>query len=174
MADRVRQPQDETLYCENCGISFIWTVEEQRPSFIPIPSQADVVEIEGTREGDGIGADSQDVHDVTTAALGTSEPLKVAGGLPSSSADFVPSIPPIYCPGCRYLLPADGRQRGIVKWYHRRKGYGFITRRNEPDLYVNRTALRHGHLQPGEFVEFSVGENQQGSVAKHVVAIEPM
>lgn len=81
-------------------------------------------------------------------------------------------LPPNYCPGCRYLLPAPGRERGIVKWYHRRKGYGFITRNGSADLYVNRSALRRGHLMTGELVEFAIGQNPQGLMADDVTIIE--
>jgi CspA family cold shock protein len=119
MARKNRSHQDETCYCAQCGISFVWTVEEQNSA---------------------------------TAEL----PLK----------------PPLYCSGCRALLPVAGRERGIVKWYHRRKGYGFIVRRGAEDIYVNRSALRCGALLPDMLVEFGVGHNQQGPVADEVVVLE--
>jgi CspA family cold shock protein len=138
MARKSQQQQDETRYCENCGISFIWTVEEQRAN-----------------------------------ALGRSEPgdEDAAGDAEAQPAGLVSIAPPKRCLGCRYLLPPEGRERGLVKWYHRRKGYGFITRNGSPDLYVNRSALRRGHLMPGELVEFSLGHSPQGLAATHVTVV---
>ena len=34
---------------------------------------------------------------------------------------------PAMCAACRRLAPAPGRRRGVVKWFSRAKGYGFIT-----------------------------------------------
>lgn len=112
------QAQDETRYCERCGISFLWSIEEQH--------QWDNREKASTR----------------------------------------------LCPGCRQLLPPPERERGLVKWYHRQKGYGFITRYNQPDLYVHRTVVHQGRLMPDSLVEFSMGENEQGPLAQAVVVLE--
>lgn len=117
MAKANEQVQDETRYCERCGISFLWSVEEQH----------------------------QQQQSTETAR---------------------------YCAGCRQVLPPPGRTRGMVKWYNRQKGYGFITRQQQPDLYVHRTALREGRLAPDLLVEFSLGENQQGPAAQDVVVLE--
>ena len=76
------------------------------------------------------------------------------------------------CPGCRHLLPPPTRDRGLVKWYQRQKGYGFITRYQQPDIYVHRSAIRQGRLVPESLVEFSIGSNQQGPVAQEVVVLE--
>lgn len=117
MAKQNEQLQDETRYCERCGISFLWSIEEQHQ----------------------------------------------ASALDKLSAQR--------CTGCRQLLPTPGRERGLVKWYHRHKGYGFITRYNEPDLYVHRAAVREGRLMQNDLVEFALGENQQGPAAQDVVVI---
>lgn len=116
MAKANEQAQDETRYCERCGISFLWSVEEQHQNSQMAPAR--------------------------------------------------------YCAGCRQLLPPPGRARGMVKWYNRHKGYGFITRQQQPDLYVHRTAVRAGQLAPDLLVEFSVGENQQGPAAQEVIVLE--
>jgi cold shock protein len=110
------QHQDEILYCARCGISFLWSQEEQ----------------------------------------------KWAQGSP----------PPKHCPGCRQLLPAEGRERGQVKWYDPRKQYGFIVRSGQPDLYVHRNALRGGRpLRPDDLVEFSVEQTERGPAATDVAAV---
>ncbi|GIK74622.1 MAG: hypothetical protein BroJett021_36100 [Chloroflexota bacterium] len=107
---------DETLYCARCGISFLWTIEEQKQP-------------------------------------GASEPL--------------------YCHGCRQLMPAAGRERGLVKWFDRRKHYGFIVRAGQPELYVHRSAVQSRRLpRPGDLVEFGVETGERGQSAVDVVLIE--
>ncbi len=76
---------------------------------------------------------------------------------------------PTHCPGCRALLPAPGRERGLVKWYNRRKRFGFIARRNQPDLFVHGSQLDGpAFLSPDELVEFSVIETDKGLAASAV------
>ncbi len=107
---------DETLYCARCGISFLWTVEEQKQP----------------------GA-----------------------------------IEPLYCHGCRQLMPAAGRERGLVKWFDRRKHYGFIVRAGQPELYVHRSAVQSARLpRPGDLVEFGIETSERGPAAIAVTILE--
>ena len=111
------QLQDEILYCARCGISFLWSQEEQK------------------------------------------------------WAEDAPA--PKHCPACRQLLPAEGRERGQVKWYDARKQYGFIVRAGHPDLYVHRSGLRSSRpLRPDSLVEFGVEQTDRGPSAVDVVVIE--
>jgi len=108
--------QDEMLYCARCGVSFLWTREEQ------------------TQPG---------------------------------------AIEPLHCPGCRQLMPGAGRERGLVKWYDRRKHYGFIVRAGKPELYVHRSAIQSQRLpRPGDLVEFAVAESPRGPEAIAVSLVE--
>ncbi len=150
MAHESKRRQDETRYCENCGISFIWTVEEQRVNIEPAQPVTTSPNDQGEEQGKPQPTITTQLPTVTKIAV----------------------TPPSHCPGCRYLLPTAGKERGIVKWYHRRKGYGFITRNGSTDLYVSRSALRRGHLRPGELVEFVISQNQQGLMADNVSIIE--
>jgi CspA family cold shock protein len=110
------QHQDEILYCARCGISFLWSQEEQKWA--------------------------QD------------------------------SPAPRHCAGCRHLLPAEGRERGQVKWYDPRKQYGFLVRAGHPDLYVHRSELRGGHpLRPHDLVEFGVEQTERGPAATDVAVV---
>lgn len=108
--------QDEMLYCARCGVSFLWTREEQKQT----------------------GA-----------------------------------IEPLYCPGCRQLMPGAERERGLVKWYDRRKHYGFIVRAGKPEIYMHRSAIQSQRLpHPGDLVEFTVEESARGPAAVAVALVE--
>ncbi len=130
-----RRIHDEILYCDRCGISFVWSVEEQR---------AQEPESAGER------------------------PTPTGAG-PTAAGDGKPGASPPLCPGCRLLLPARGRERGMVKWYSMRKRYGFLVRRDQAELFVAASALQGVRLlQSGDLVEFSLGANEQGPIAEAV------
>ncbi len=81
---------------------------------------------------------------------------------------------PTLCPGCRKLAPASGRQRGLVKWYSRGKGYGFITPAVGPDVFVHKSGLDTATetLRVGQLVEFGVSQGARGMQAEQVVVLE--
>lgn len=106
---------DEMLRCERCGVSFLWTAEDQRQEAAQRVGQPD------------------------------------------------------HCPGCRLLLPATGRERGLVKWYNARKRYGFITSTTGVELFTHRSDFAGAtHLQPGDLVEFAVADGEKGPMAVEV------
>jgi len=93
------------------------------------------------------------------------EEQRAAGMAAASGA----AVAPRFCPGCRALLPPANRERALVKWYSMRKRYGFLVRRDQPEIFVPAASLEgRGLLLPGDLVEFSPGENEQGPVALHV------
>lgn len=64
------------------------------------------------------------------------------------------------------------RERGYVKWFNNRAGYGFITAsegaRKDDDVFVHHSALRtndeqYKYLVQGEYVEFEWIETDGGS-----------
>lgn len=81
--------------------------------------------------------------------------------------------PPTHCPACRRLAPAPGRQRGVVKWYSRGRGYGFITPLQGADLFVHKSGLagETAVLRVGQLVEFSVSHTPRGAQAEQVEAL---
>jgi cold shock protein len=81
--------------------------------------------------------------------------------------------PPTLCPMCSLLAPAPGRSRGLVKWYSRAKGYGFITPIQGPDLFVHKSALDSDHpaLRVGQLVEFGRTTSDRGVQAEQVVVL---
>jgi len=119
MAHTANDLHDEIRYCARCGISFVWSREEQ---------------------------------------------AQPSGGLGTK---------PLLCPGCRLLLPPPGRERGLVKWYNVRTQYGFIVRKEQPDLYVHRSQVAEPMpLKPMELVEFGVEQSEKGLQAVEVRRVE--
>jgi CspA family cold shock protein len=71
------------------------------------------------------------------------------------------------------LLPAPGRERGLVKFFNGRKRFGFITRRNGPEIYVHGSALEGAsRLAEGDLVEFSLAQTERGPAADTVRILE--
>jgi cold shock protein len=78
-----------------------------------------------------------------------------------------------YCPMCRRLAPGSGRGRGVVKWFSRARGYGFITPLTGSDVFMHQSSLREGEQIPrvGQLVEFGLASGPRGVQAEDVVAL---
>ncbi|MCO6453363.1 MAG: cold shock domain-containing protein [Caldilineales bacterium] len=76
---------------------------------------------------------------------------------------------PVLCPGCRHLLALTRRKRGVVKWYDRRKGFGFITAIDGSEVYFNRRSLgKVRSVRRGQLVAFHTETTEQGMQAAEV------
>ncbi|GEM86209.1 cold-shock protein [Meiothermus granaticius] len=69
-------------------------------------------------------------------------------------------------------------QRGKVKWFNAEKGYGFIEREGDADVFVHYSAIQSRgfrSLNEGDVVEFEVepGKNGKGPQAANVSVVEP-
>ena len=63
---------------------------------------------------------------------------------------------------------------GKVKWYDAEKGFGFLSREEGDDVYVNASALPAGmpSLKPGARVEFGIAQGRRGDQALQVRVLE--
>ncbi len=59
-------------------------------------------------------------------------------------------------------------QDGVVKWFNPQRGYGFITRDGEKDLFVHYSEVKGGRLSEGDKVKYEVGEGRKGPCAVNV------
>ena len=61
---------------------------------------------------------------------------------------------------------------GSVKWFDERKGFGFIEREDESDVFVHFRAITgdgYKTLTEGQEVEFDVEQGEKGPQASNVV-----
>ena len=60
---------------------------------------------------------------------------------------------------------SEERIQGVVKWFNADKGYGFIEREGDEDVFVHYSAIEgsgYRSLVEGEEVEFEVVPGQKG------------
>jgi len=60
---------------------------------------------------------------------------------------------------------------GTVKWFNDRKGYGFISQEDGPDVFVHFSAIQADGfktLNEGQLVEFEISDGPKGPQASNV------
>lgn len=68
----------------------------------------------------------------------------------------------------------DGRERGVVKWFNIKKGFGFIAWDEGEDVFVHFRSIRgqgHRSLEEGQKVKFTVIQGDKGPQADDVSAV---
>jgi cold shock protein len=67
------------------------------------------------------------------------------------------------------VVPESGWERGLVKWFNRLRGFGFLTRGFQtPDIFVHMETLRRcgiTELRPGQTVLVRYGRGPKGLIA---------
>ena len=69
----------------------------------------------------------------------------------------------------------SGRESGTVKWFNNDKGFGFISRDGDVDVFVHYRAINsdgYRSLKEGQRVEFTVTQGQKGPQAENVTVTE--
>jgi cold shock protein len=64
---------------------------------------------------------------------------------------------------------------GKVRWFDEKKGFGFIARENERDVFVHYSAIQQNGfrtLAEGDPVSFEVAEGPQGVHAINVIRVQ--
>lgn len=67
------------------------------------------------------------------------------------------------------------REKGTVKWFNPKKGYGFISREDGDDVFVHFTSIQgtgYRSLEEGEEVEFEVASSDKGLEAREVKRLD--
>lgn len=67
----------------------------------------------------------------------------------------------------------EEREQGTVRWYRVDKGFGYIMREDDSDVYVPQSSIRvvPAILVEGQIVEFSVKESIKGPTAFDVILL---
>jgi len=68
-----------------------------------------------------------------------------------------------------------GKERGTVKWFNASKGYGFLGRPNQPDVFCHFSAIEmdgYKQLKEGDPVEFEVVKGEKGPQAASVKLVQ--
>ena len=66
------------------------------------------------------------------------------------------------------------RETGTVKWFDNAKGYGFVVREDQEDVFVHYSGIRgegYRTLEEGQQVEFSLVQGDKGPQAQDIVVI---
>jgi superfamily II DNA/RNA helicase len=87
---------------------------------------------------------------------------------PASPAAPPPQLSQLEGPASRH---GAGVARGSIKWFDARRGFGFISRRGQDDLFVHTSAIsapKSRRIEPGQLVDFEIAPGRRGDEARNV------
>lgn len=169
--------RDRMLTCDECGRTFVYTVTEQR------------------RLAEQLGTDEFDPPALCPNCSAGRQPQPAPSEMVPSAvrephvkekepavAPAVAAAAPELAPVAENALPEEAefplREEGIevkligtVKWFSRKKGYGFITKADGKDLFFHRADIARGEHslpQDGQQVEFQIRYTDKGPEAFNV------
>ncbi len=67
--------------------------------------------------------------------------------------------------------------QGTVKWFDNQRGFGFITQKDNSDVFVHYSEINgtgHKTLNEGDVVNYEIGEGKKGPAAVNVTAVTSM
>ncbi len=152
---------DKMLRCQQCGTTFVFTVEQQRQM---AAAGEEIVEPDLCARCRGAVA--------TTASQTPGEVDVTSAETPPYPAPESPPPQPAP-PPAPVVLP--GRRTGHVKWFDARKGFGFIVQDDGGEIFVHHTGIVGGgykRLVDGQPVEYEVETTGKGPQAVNVTPIE--
>jgi CspA family cold shock protein len=68
-------------------------------------------------------------------------------------------------------------ERGVVKWFDSRMGYGFVVDASGRDVFLHRRVLRRAgrrRLDPGEIVEYDAEVTPRGIKITRLIVVGPL
>lgn len=84
-------------------------------------------------------------------------------------------VAPAICPSCRLRDPETGRWSGHVKWFSHEKGYGFIVKPDNDEIFFHRSQIVDEalvSLEEGTPVTFEEVTTDRGAEAQQI-KVEP-
>ena len=100
----------------------------------------------------------------------SSTPHKQATQRSAAPAKAKPADDKFAVPVTLQIDPQTGKYIGRVKWYNERKGYGFIVRTADEEIFFHKSgsSVDPGHLDEGQWVLYDVEQTQKGPEATEV------
>ena len=178
--------RDQRLVCQECGKTFFFTVTEQR-------RLAEQVGEENMEAPDLCSACRHSISSSAPASVQVQEPAepakqaRSAGGSPAvERVQRTEHVEPRHRAKDAPVIEVDDfplQEEGIelkligeVKWFNRRKGYGFVTMADGEEVFFHRSDVAGGQLsqvKDGIQVEFQVRRTAKGMEAFNVSILPP-